>query len=119
MNNIIEKLDKSNILAKIKGIPIVLVIEIVIIILFINLFFAILYHWVYINDNTSFMNIYNNETNNKFNYIDFFYFSNTTFFSLGYEIVPQSNLSRLISIIQLKLGFIITTVFIARIINVI
>jgi hypothetical protein len=117
MNNIIDNLDKSNILGKIKEIPIVLVIEIVIIILFINLFFAILYHWVYINDNKSFMNIYNN--NNKFNYLDFFYFSNTTFFSLGYEIVPQSNLSRLISIIQLKLGFIITTVFIARIINVI
>ena len=114
MSNIIDILDKSHILDKIKKIPLSLFIEIIIFILLINIIFSYIYYKIYKNDKNSFKNIYNNKEISLF---DFYFFSNTTYFSLGYDLIPQSKMAKMVTIIQLKLSFIIMTVCIAKIIN--
>ncbi len=117
MVKIIDIIDSSHILEKISRIPKSLIIEIISIMIGINLIFGYIYYQIYLNDKTSFKNIHNLESKNVLSYFDFLYFSSTTFYSLGYDLVPQSKSAKILCIIQMKLSFIITTVFIAKIIN--
>lgn len=93
---------------KLTKIPITLIVEIIIIIFIINIIFSYIYHQIYMNDNTSF--IYGQPINKKdIPYFDFFYYANTTFFALGYDIIPQNKIAKIMSMIQLNLSFLITT----------
>ncbi len=112
---ILETIDSSHILDKISKIPAGLVTEIIVIIFIINLIFSLGYYKLYLNDSTSFKNIHQDQK--PIEYFDFFYYSHTLFFSLGYDIVPQSKCAKLFTILHLKLGFIMCTMFIAKIIN--
>lgn len=117
MINIIKYLDTSHLLDKIRRIPTSLITEIIILLLTINYLFAIVYYQIYKNDKTSFKNIHNLESKKDLELFDFLYFSSTSFFSLGYDLIPQSKLARIICMLQLKIAFIITTIYIAKIIN--
>jgi hypothetical protein len=114
---IIEYLDNSHLLEHIKKIPVSLITEIIIIIFTINLVFAIIYHKIYQSNNKSFKNIHNMDTIKKIDFYDFIYYSNTLFYSLGYDIVPQTKIVKFISILHLKVGFIITAIYISKIIS--
>ena len=118
MTKIIDIIDSTHILNKIITIPKLLIIEIMIILFSINLIFAGIYYKIYLNDKSSFKNTYNLKSNKPIEYFDFVYFSCTTFYSLGYDIVPQSKLAKIICIIELKLAFIIITIIIAKIVSV-
>ena len=107
----------SFIYKKLKKIPEYLIIEIVILIILINCIFSHIYYSIYLNDKSSFKNIHNIESNKELEQFDFFYFSNTTYFSLGYDIIPQSKKAKIACIVQLMLGFILTSIMIARIIS--
>ncbi len=117
MTNLIEIIDSSHILVKISKIPRSLIIEIIIILVSINLLFATIYYNFYLYESKSFKNIHNMESTKPLTFYDFFYFSCTTFYSLGYDVVPQTNSVKTICIFQLMLSFLITTIFIAQIIN--
>jgi len=65
----------------------------------------------------SFKNIHNLESKKPIPFSDFLYFSHTSFYSLGYDIVPQSNIAKLVCVIHLKLSFIIMAIYIARILK--
>lgn len=114
---LIQTLDSSHILDKISKIPKGLIPEIIIIIIVINQIFSFLYYILYINDTRSFKNIHYDEKNKKIEYFDFLYYSNTLFFSLGYDIVPQTIYSKFLTMFHLNIGLIITTIFIAKIVN--
>lgn len=114
---ILDYLDQSHLIDHVKKIPTTLITEIIIIIFGINLSFSLAYYQIYKFDKNSFKNIHNLDTNKIISFYDFVYYSNTLFFSLGYDIVPQSNLVKTISIIHLNLGFIITTIYISKIIS--
>lgn len=113
---LLDIIDSSHILDKIKKIPPSLIIEIIVIIIGINLLFSIIYYNLYNNNKASFKNIHLLDSKKNINYFDFFYYSNTLFFSLGYDIIPQTNYSKIFTIIHMKLSFIITTIFISKIV---
>ncbi len=117
--SLLETLDSSHILDKISKIPAGLITEIIIIILLINLVFSYCYYQLYLNNPESFKNIHHQEKPHvkPIEYFDFVYYANTLFFSLGYDIVPQNKCAKLFTMIHMKLGFIITTIFIAKIVS--
>ena len=115
--SIIEYIDQSHLIEHIKKIPLSLITEIIIIIFGINMVFAIIYHRTYLSNKNSFKNIHNLKSNKSIDFYDFIYYSHTLFFSLGYDLVPQTKLVKLFSMIQLKVGFIITTIYISKIIS--
>ena len=105
---------ESHIIDQIKSLPKFLIFEIIIVILIINFIFGVSYYLIYLYDNKSFININNNK---KLSLNDYIYYSLSTFFSLGYDITPQSNFAKFLSGIQLMISFVITTLFIAKIIK--
>jgi len=107
----------SFIYKKLKKIPEYLIIEIVIIIVLINCIFYHIYYSIYLNDKSSFKNIHNMESKKDIEQFDFLYFANTTFFSLGYDIIPQTKKAKIACMIQLLFSFILTSIMIARIIS--
>lgn len=118
--SIIDYLDRSHLIDHIKKIPTSLISEILIIIFGINIIFAFIYYQIYKYDNSSFKNIHNVDDLHKekiISFYDFLYYSNTLFFSLGYDIVPQANLAKFLSVVHLNLGFIITAIYISKIIS--
>lgn len=114
---IIETLDSSHILDKISKIPPGLISEIIIIILSINFIFSFGYYKLYLNNPSSFKNVHYQDKSKSIEYFDFLYYSNTLFFSLGYDIVPQTKCAKLFTMLHMLLGFIITTIFIAKIVG--
>mgnify|MGYP001213485088 CR=1 FL=1 len=112
---LIETLDSSHILDKISKIPPGLITEIIVIIIVINLVWSFGYWKLYLNDVSAFKNVHNQEK--PIEYFDFLYYSNTLFFSLGYDIVPQSKCAKFFTVLHMKLGFIISTIFIAKIVS--
>ena len=114
LKHISDTFNASHIIDKLKEIPNDMIIEIVIILFLLNLFFGFTYYKIYLYNKTSFKNVHNTK---PLTFFDFYYFSCTTFFSLGYDIIPQSILSRTVCMIQLVVSFIITTIYIAKIIN--
>jgi hypothetical protein len=113
----LESIDKFHIIDKIKRIPILLIFEIIIIIFFINLIFSFIYYKIYKNDPTSFKDIHNLNSKNPITFYDFLYFSHTTFYSLGYDIVPNTKISKFICVIHLKISFIIMAIYIGKILK--
>jgi hypothetical protein len=111
----LKSLDKFHLFDIITQIPLSLIFEILIIIFTINVIFSIIYYNIYKKNNNSFRNIHNN----KLNYIDFLYFSSTSFFSLGYDIIPKISIIKILIMIQLKLSFIISTIYLSKIIQLI
>ena len=102
---------------KIKTISPYNVLEGIIIIVVINFLFSLLYYTIYISDNTSFkyVNTYNNE-NEKIEYFDFTYYTFTSFFRLGYDIIPTNKLTKVLVVFQLNMSFIISAAIIGEII---
>lgn len=100
---------------KLGALPIALILEILGVIVIINLIFSLIYYKIYINDNKHFNNIYNPTKPLTLN--DFFFFSNTIFYSIGYDIIPQSNLAKGLCIIQLKLAYVISAIIIVEIVE--
>ncbi len=117
--SLLETIDSSHILDKISKIPAGLITEIIVIIFVINLVFSYFYYQLYLNDTESFKNIHHQEKPNAkpIEYFDFVYYANTLFFSLGYDIVPQTKCTKFFTMLHMKLGFIITTIFIAKIVS--
>jgi hypothetical protein len=117
MGKLLDLFDQFHIVDKINKIPKLLIVEIIAIIFIINTVFALLYCKIYQYDPTSFKDIHNPESKTHVPFYDFLYFSNTTFYSLGYDLVPQSKLAKALCVIQLKFGFIIMAIYIARILK--
>ena len=113
----LESIDKFHIIDKINSIPKLLILEIILIIFIVNFVFSMIYCKIYKNDPTSFKNVHNLESKKPISFYDFLYFSHTTFYSLGYDIIPQSNISKLVCVIHLKLSFIIMAIYIGRILK--
>jgi len=113
----LESFDQYHIIDKINRIPKLLIIEIILIIFIVNLVFSMIYCNIYKKDPTSFKNIHNLESNESISFSDFLYFSHTTFYSLGYDIIPQSKIAKLICVIHLKISFIIMAIYIGRILK--
>jgi len=101
---------------KIKTISPYIILEGMIIIIIINLLFSLLYYNIYLTDNKSFkyVNTYNNE-NEKIEYFDFAYYTFTSFFRLGYDIIPTNKLTKVLVVIQLNTSFIISAAVIGEI----
>jgi hypothetical protein len=114
---IIETLDSSHILEKISKIPPGLILEIIIIIIGINLVFSFGYYKLYLNNPKSFKNVHYQDKSKPIEYFDFLYYSNTLFFSLGYDIVPLTKCAKIFTMLHMLLGFIITTIFIAKLVS--
>ncbi len=112
-----DYIDKSHLLEHISKIPMSLITEIIIIIFGINLMFSIIYYNIYKIKKNSFNNIHNLNTKKPISFFDFIYYSNTLFFSLGYDIIPQTLLVKFISILHLNIGFIISSIYISKIIS--
>lgn len=74
----------------------------------VNFIFSIIYYSIYLNNKKSFIKT---DTDNII-YTDFLYFSNTLFFSLGYNIYPSSSLTKMLAITQLYTSFIIVALLI-------
>jgi hypothetical protein len=115
--HILDYLDKSHIIDKINNIEKSLILEIIIITIMINLSFSYIYLKIYEKNKESFIEIKDGLNGKYLTLFDFFYFSNTTFFSLGYDIIPKNTLSRSVCIIHMILGFLVSTVFIGKIIS--
>jgi len=113
----LESFDQFHIIDKINRIPKLLILEIIIIIFIINLVFSLIYCNIYKKDPKSFKNIHNLESKESISFSDFLYFSHTTFYSLGYDIIPQSKISKLVCVIHLKISFIIMAIYIGRILK--
>ncbi len=113
----LESIDKFHIIDKINKIPKLLILEIIIIIFIINLVFSMIYCNIYKKNPTSFKDIHNLNSKNPITFYDFLYFSHTTFYSLGYDIVPNTKLSKFICVIHLKISFIIMAIYIGRILK--
>jgi len=113
----LESIDKFHIFDKINRIPALLIFEIILIIFFINFVFSLVYCKIYNNDPTSFKDIYNINSKKPITFYDFLYFSHTTFYSLGYDIIPNTKLSKFICVIHLKIAFIITAIYLAKLIK--
>jgi uncharacterized membrane protein (DUF485 family) len=113
--SIIDYIDQSHLLEHINKVPSGLITEIAVIIFGINFIFALIYCSIYRNNKNSFKNIHN--LDEKIKFFDFVYYSHTLFFSLGYDLVPQSGMAKIISMIHLKMGFIITVIYISKIIS--
>ena len=107
----------KHLIHKISKIPPGLITEIIIIIFIINLLFSVGYYKLYLNNAESFKNIHKQEKQSQIEYFDFVYYSNTLFFSLGYDIVPQTKCAKFFTMLHMKLGFIITTIFIAKLVS--
>ena len=114
---IIQYLDRSHLIEYINKIPPSLITEIIIIIFGINFIFAVIYYYIYQTNKNSFKNIHKLKTKEDIPFYDFIYYSHTLFFSLGYDIVPQTNLVKFFSMVHLKLGFITTAIYISKIIS--
>ncbi len=117
MGKLLDYIDEFHIVDKIKEIPNLLIFEIILIIFIFNTLFSLAYCQIYRYDKDSFKNIHNLESKEPIPFFDFLYFSHTTFYSLGYDIVPQSKLAKTLCMIHLKLGFIIMTIYIARLLK--
>ena len=97
---------------KLGAVSIILFSEILGVILIINLIFSLIYYKIYINDNKHFNNIYNPPKSLTLN--DFFFFSNTIFYSVGYNFIPESNLAKGLCIIQMNLAYVISAIIIVK-----
>ena len=117
MGKLLDLFDQFHIIDKINKIPKLLIFEIILIIFIINTIFASIYCKIYLNDPTSFKDVHNLESKTPISFFDFLYFSHTTFYSLGYDIVPMSKLSKAICVVHLKVGFIIMAIYMARILK--
>ena len=102
---------------KIKTISPYIILEGIIIIIIINLVFSLIYYNIYQNDNDSFryVNIYTNEKE-KITYFDFTYYTFTSFFRLGYDIIPTNKLTKILVMIQLNISFIMSAAIIGEIV---
>lgn len=117
MSKLYDLIDKFHIIEKINEIPKLLIFEIIFIIFMINFVFSIIYCKIYKNDPNSFKDIHNLLSNKSITFYDFLYFSHTTFYSLGYDLVPNSNLSKTICVIHLKIAFIIMAIYMAKLLK--
>ena len=117
MGKILDLFDQFHIVNKINEIPQLLILEIILIILIVNTVFSSIYYKIYQNDPTSFKDVHNPESKKSISFFDFLYFSHTTFYSLGYDLIPQSKLAKLVCMIHLKISFIIMAIYIAKIVK--
>lgn len=117
--NIIKSLNSSHILDKISKIPSGLITEIIFIIIGINFIFSFGYYKLYLHNPKAFKNVHYEDKSKPIEYFDFIYYSNTLFFSLGYDIIPQTKYAKIFTMIHMMLGFIITTIFIERLLVVV
>ncbi len=115
MTKLSEIIDLNHLLDKIRTIPHDLIGEIIFIVLTINGIYSYIYYSLYKMNKEHFKN--NIDLQKELTFFDFFYFSNTLFFSLGYDITPKSIVVRTICTSQMILSFIITTMYVAKIIS--
>ena len=109
MISIVKKLNSSQIVNKID------ILTIFILFIVTNSIFGNIYYFLYLINPKTFKGLNNfKEKNEKYfftrKYATFFYFSFTTFFTVGYgDISPHSNLCRIISVIEFIVSFFLTT----------
>lgn len=87
-----------------------------VLIFIINLAFAVIYYKIYQSNNKSFKNIYTDE-NKPIDFHEFIYYSYTLFFTIGYDVIPQTKLVKFLSILHLNVSFIVTSIYISRYIS--
>jgi len=105
-------------LAQILNIPSRLIIEVILCCIVINIIYSSIYFYLYKNNDIHFKNFFTDDKEKKITFGDFFYFSNNLFFSMSSGVIPQSNLSRIIVLSHIAIGFIFSVIFIGRIINI-
>ena len=72
------------------------------IIIIINIIFSVIFYSIYLNDNETFKHLNKKEnTNDGIEYFDFFYYTMTSFFRLGYDIIPTSKLTKILVVIHI------------------
>ncbi len=96
-----------HLIKELKTIPRFFIFEIIASIFIINFIFSIIYYSIYLNNKKSFI-----KTTDNMIYSDFLYFSNTLFFSLGYNIYPNILLTKILAIAQLYASFVIIALLI-------
>lgn len=101
---------------KIKKISPYIILEGVIIIIIVNFIFSIIYYYIYMNDKQSFKIVNkNNEDDDTIDYFDFFYYTMTSFYRLGYDITPTTKLTKILVVFQLNCSFILSALIIGEI----
>jgi uncharacterized membrane protein len=96
-------------LDKISGLKL---IELVSLMMVINLAFASMYYQIYKRNPRSFINALHEDESISF--FDFFYFSNTIFFSLGYDVVPRSGAAKTLCISHMIVSFLALTIMLSN-----
>ena len=102
----------SEITQRISNLSFITIIESILIIVVFNFIFSIILWEIYKNDNKSFKFTVN-EDNRNIEYFDFMYYSFTSFYRLGYDIMPQTKLTKILCIIQLNFSYILAAVIIS------
>lgn len=101
---------------KIKKISPYIIFEGVIIIIIVNFIFSIIYYYIYVNDKKSFKIVNKkDEDDDIIDYFDFFYYTMTSFFRLGYDISPTTKFAKILVVIQLNCTFILSSLIIGEI----
>ena len=67
------------------------------------------------NNNKHFNNIYNQ--NKPITLYDLFFLSNTIFYSIGYDFIPQTKLAKGLCIMQMNLAYIFLAIIIVKIVE--
>jgi hypothetical protein len=89
-------------------------IELLTFMILINLVFSTMYYRIYLNNPRSFVNALHEEE--RISFFDFFYFSNTIFFSLGYDVVPRSATAKTLCITHMTVSFLALTIMLSNLI---
>jgi len=90
-------------------------IELVLILVIISLSFASVYWNIYQKDPKSFVKAV--DASEPITFFDFFYFGTTIFFSLGYDVIPQSPVAKTAAIIQMFVSFIALTIMLSNLLQ--
>ena len=101
----------SNLL-RVKKFSTLKLIELVTLMLTINLIFATMYYQIYTRNAASFVNALHEEE--RITFFDFFYFSSTIFFSLGYDVVPLSAMAKSLCITHMVVSFLALTIMLSN-----
>jgi hypothetical protein len=104
-----------DIIKKMNGLSVKILLESIGLILIINFIFAMINYMIYLENNTHYMHIY--ESSKKLDFFEFIYYSFTTSFLLGCDIIPNSVTSKLLSITQLVVIFFLYGIIISTIIS--
>ena len=101
------------------NIPYLYIIILMCIAIFINIIYTFIYVKLYNNNNNNFTVLSNNKTTYKINILDFFHFSNQTFFGGNSNIFCNNSITRNIHVTHVIFSYIFTVFICGFITNMI